>query len=60
MDWRANTVLPRIHRICVLPCPRWKAVVQVSGPDGDRAIPFDDFHRLPGDTPQFDTNLRSD
>lgn len=34
------------------------AVVQVSGPGGDRAIPIRDFHRLPGDTPQVDTNLR--
>ncbi len=34
------------------------AVVQVTGPDGDRAIPIDEFHRLPGDTPHLDTNLR--
>jgi xanthine dehydrogenase YagS FAD-binding subunit len=34
------------------------AVVRVTGKDGDRAIPFADFHRLPGDTPQVDTNLR--
>jgi xanthine dehydrogenase YagS FAD-binding subunit len=34
-----------------------EATVQVSGPQGDRAIPFADFHRLPGDTPETDTNL---
>ncbi|MBA3712398.1 MAG: xanthine dehydrogenase family protein subunit M [Pyrinomonadaceae bacterium] len=34
------------------------AVVRVQGPEGEREIPFDDFHRLPGDTPQQDTNLR--
>src|SRR5262249_62152335 len=34
------------------------AVVRVTGKEGDRAIPFADFHRLPGDTPQVDTNLR--
>lgn len=34
------------------------AVVQVSGPKGDRAIPFSEFHRLPGDTPQIDTVLQ--
>ena len=28
-------------------------------PNGDRAIPFADFHRLPGDTPHIDTNLRA-
>jgi xanthine dehydrogenase YagS FAD-binding subunit len=33
------------------------ATVHVAGPDGARAIAFADFHRLPGDTPQRDTNL---
>src|SRR5438105_14524720 len=36
------------------------AVVRVAGPAGERAIPIGDFHRLPGDTPQLDTNLRGD
>jgi xanthine dehydrogenase YagS FAD-binding subunit len=35
------------------------AKVHVVGPEGERAIAFSDFHRLPGDTPQRDTNLRS-
>ncbi len=35
-----------------------EAVVVVSGPAGDRRIPFADFHRLPGETPQFDNNLK--
>jgi len=34
------------------------AVVNVYGPDGERSIPFADFHRLPGDTPELDNNLR--
>lgn len=33
------------------------ATVLVSGPKGDRRIAFADFHRLPGDTPEKDTNL---
>lgn len=33
------------------------AVVQVKGPKGNRSIPMTEFHRLPGDTPQRDTNL---
>jgi xanthine dehydrogenase YagS FAD-binding subunit len=33
------------------------ATVLVSGPKGDRKIPFLQFHRLPGDTPQKDNNL---
>jgi xanthine dehydrogenase YagS FAD-binding subunit len=34
------------------------ATVRVKGPQGERAIPIGDFHRLPGDTPQIDTNLQ--
>src|SRR5947209_8748636 len=33
------------------------AIVRVTGPRGEREIPFADFHRLPGDMPQRDTNL---
>ena len=36
------------------------ATVHVQGPKGKRAIPFADFHRLPGKTPQIDTNLKPD
>jgi xanthine dehydrogenase YagS FAD-binding subunit len=36
------------------------AIVQVTGTNGQRAIPIVDFHRLPGDTPQTDTNLHPD
>jgi xanthine dehydrogenase YagS FAD-binding subunit len=36
------------------------ATVHVVGPTGERAIAFTDFHRLPGDTPQIDTNLAPD
>lgn len=34
-----------------------EARVNVTGPLGDRVIPFADFHRLPGDSPEFDTTL---
>jgi xanthine dehydrogenase YagS FAD-binding subunit len=37
-----------------------EAVVRVNGPGGERTIPFAEFHRLPGDTPQIDTNLKAD
>jgi xanthine dehydrogenase YagS FAD-binding subunit len=33
------------------------ARVRVAGPAGERSIAITDFHRLPGDTPQRDTNL---
>jgi xanthine dehydrogenase YagS FAD-binding subunit len=34
------------------------AMVRVSGPAGERAIPFAEFHRLPGDRPDVDTTLQ--
>lgn len=36
-----------------------EAKVHVAGPSGERIIPFADFHRLPGDTPERDSNLDS-
>jgi xanthine dehydrogenase YagS FAD-binding subunit len=34
------------------------AVIQVIGPHGARAIPVADFHRLPGNTPHVETDVR--
>ncbi|MEO8598082.1 MAG: xanthine dehydrogenase family protein subunit M [Candidatus Solibacter sp.] len=34
------------------------ATIYVDGADGPRAIPFDDFHKLPADTPHIETALR--
>jgi len=36
------------------------ATVQVKGPKGVRSIPVREFHRLPGKTPELDTNLAAD
>jgi xanthine dehydrogenase YagS FAD-binding subunit len=36
-----------------------EAKVHVAGPAAERIIAFADFHRLPGDTPQRDTNLNA-
>ena len=36
------------------------AIVIVTGAKGDRRIPFTNFHRLPGDTPQKDNTLQRD
>jgi xanthine dehydrogenase YagS FAD-binding subunit len=36
------------------------ATIHVQGPKGKRTIAFADFHRLPGTTPQLDTNLQPD
>jgi xanthine dehydrogenase YagS FAD-binding subunit len=67
----AKTGVNRIHAIlgtsehCIATHPSdmcvalaaLQAKVHVSGPDGDRVIPFDAFHRLPGDHPERDTTL---
>jgi xanthine dehydrogenase YagS FAD-binding subunit len=37
-----------------------EATVHVQGPAGARSIAFADFHRLPNNTPQIDTNLEPD
>lgn len=34
------------------------AVVHLSGPAGERTVPFTDFHRLPGETPDIETVIR--
>lgn len=34
------------------------AVVNVSGPEGERQIPFTEYHRLPGDQPWLDNTLK--
>ncbi|WP_263226104.1 FAD binding domain-containing protein [Pseudomonas alabamensis] len=36
-----------------------EAIVHVHGPQGERQIAFADFHRLPGDTPQYDNHLKT-
>ena len=37
-----------------------QAKIRVRGVNGERTIPIGEFHRLPGDTPQMDTNLHPD
>jgi xanthine dehydrogenase YagS FAD-binding subunit len=37
-----------------------EAMVNVTGKKGDRIIPFAEFHRLPGNTPQADNSLQPD
>ena len=35
------------------------ATVNISGKNGERSIPFADFHRLPGENPELDNNLQA-
>lgn len=37
-----------------------QATIRVVGSGGERTIPFADFHRLPGEHPEIDTNLHRD
>lgn len=37
-----------------------EAVVRVTGPNGEREVPFAEFHRLPGDEPWRDHTLAAD
>ena len=37
-----------------------EAKVHVTGPSGERTIALEQFHRLPGDTPHLDNNLKRD
>ncbi|PPK86572.1 xanthine dehydrogenase YagS FAD-binding subunit [Neolewinella xylanilytica] len=37
-----------------------EATVRVRGPQGERHIPFADFHRLPGEKPELDNTLGED
>jgi xanthine dehydrogenase YagS FAD-binding subunit len=67
----AKTGINRIHAIlgtsehCIATHPSdmcvalaaLEATIHVTGPQGDRAIPIRDFHRLPGDAPERDTTL---
>jgi xanthine dehydrogenase YagS FAD-binding subunit len=69
----ALTGLNRIHAIlgasdqCVATQPSdmnvalaaLRATIIVQGPGGERRIPIAQFHRLPGDTPELDSNLRA-
>jgi xanthine dehydrogenase YagS FAD-binding subunit len=34
------------------------ASIRIEGPDGERAVPFTDFHLVPGDTPEKETVLK--
>ena len=36
-----------------------RATVEVEGPHGRRTIPFSEFHKLPGSSPQIETALRA-
>jgi xanthine dehydrogenase YagS FAD-binding subunit len=59
LGWSETCIAVHPSDLCVA-LAALEATVHVSGSKGDRSIAFADFHRLPGDTPQIDTNLARD
>jgi xanthine dehydrogenase YagS FAD-binding subunit len=59
LGWSESCIAVHPSDMCVA-LAVLEATVFVTGPKGDRAIPFVEFHRLPGDTPERDTNLAHD
>ncbi|MCJ8518637.1 xanthine dehydrogenase YagS FAD-binding subunit [Pseudorhizobium tarimense] len=56
IGWSEHCIATHPSDFCV-PLAALDAVVEVEGPQGRRDIPFESFHRLPGDTPEIETNL---
>jgi xanthine dehydrogenase YagS FAD-binding subunit len=59
LGWSEACIATHPSDMCVA-LAALEATVHVTGPQGDRAIPFGAFHRLPGETPEIDTNLAQD
>ncbi|AUH65855.1 FAD binding domain-containing protein [Paracoccus zhejiangensis] len=58
-DTEGDCIAAHPSDLCV-PLAALEAVVVVQGHAGERRIPFADFHRLAGDTPERDSNLAED
>lgn len=56
LGWSERCIATHPSDFCV-PLAALDAVVETLGPDGARAIPLDELHRLPGDNPQRETEL---
>jgi len=57
LGWSEHCIATHPSDFCV-PLAALDAVVEVAGPEGRRDIPFDQFHLLPGATPERETTLR--
>lgn len=57
LGWSDSCIATHSSDLCV-PLAALGAVVEVEGPDGAREIALEDLHRLPGATPQQETELR--
>ena len=59
LGWSENCIAVHPSDMCVA-LAALEGIVHVTGRKGARAIPFAAFHRLPGETPEIDTNLAPD
>src|ERR1700746_2591037 len=59
LGWSQHCIATHPSDMCVA-LAALEARVLATGPSGERSIAFADFHRLPGDTAQIDSNLRAD
>jgi xanthine dehydrogenase YagS FAD-binding subunit len=55
--WSEHCIATHPSDFCV-PLAALDAVVEIAGPDGAREVPLTDFHRLPGDHPERETDLQ--
>ena len=58
LGWSESCIATNPSDLCV-PLAALGAIVELEGPDGKREVPFAEFHRLPGTTPQVRTVLRA-
>lgn len=59
LGWSPSCIAVHPSDMCVA-LALLDAKVHVAGQAGERVIPFADFHRLPDDKPEVDTNLKRD
>ena len=59
LGWSENCIAVHPSDMCVA-LAALEGIVHVTGRKGAREIPFAEFHRLPGETPEIDTNLAPD
>jgi xanthine dehydrogenase YagS FAD-binding subunit len=59
LGWSEKCIAVHPSDMCVA-LAALEAVVHVTGPNGNRTIPFAAFHRLPDDAPEIDTTLAAD
>jgi xanthine dehydrogenase YagS FAD-binding subunit len=56
LGWSEHCIATNPSDFCV-PMVALGAVVEIAGPAGSREVPLEDFHLLPGETPQRETVL---